>query len=126
VIIDLPYPPSVNHYYGRNRRGSVFIKPRGRIFRSDVIQIVSEMKVKAMQGRIKCHLLVQCPDKRERDLDNVGKAVLDAMQHAGVYLRDSQIDLLTFQRGGVIRGGKIIVNVSEIDAAANNQQLRDP
>jgi crossover junction endodeoxyribonuclease RusA len=38
------------------------------------------------------------PDRRRRDLDNIQKPVLDALQHAGVYEDDSQIDLLVTRR----------------------------
>ena len=32
------------------------------------------------------------PDARERDLDNLPKALFDALQYAGAYRKDSQID----------------------------------
>jgi crossover junction endodeoxyribonuclease RusA len=38
------------------------------------------------------------PDRRQRDLDNLQKPALDAMEHAGVYQDDSQIDLLLTRR----------------------------
>ncbi len=43
-------------------------------------------------------ILVYPPDRRARDLDNLGKALLDALTKAGVYGDDSQIDHLTFAR----------------------------
>jgi len=53
------------------------------------------------------------PDGRRRDLDNLQKALCDALQHAGVYADDSQIDRLDVQRGPVVPGGKVIVQVTE-------------
>lgn len=38
------------------------------------------------------------PDRRKRDLDNILKSLLDALQHAGIYSDDSQIDILKISR----------------------------
>lgn len=59
-------------------------------------------------------LLVCVPDKRKRDLDNVAKATLDALQHAGLYDDDSQIDELRIVRGNKVDGGLLFVNLEEI------------
>jgi crossover junction endodeoxyribonuclease RusA len=40
-------------------------------------------------------VLAYPPDHRRRDLDNLAKAILDALQHAGVYGNDCQVKLLT-------------------------------
>jgi len=53
------------------------------------------------------------PDKRKRDLDNILKALLDAMQ-GSLYEDDSQIDQLLIKRGDVIKGGKVRVTIEEI------------
>lgn len=112
--ITLPYPPSINHYYGRTKRGQVFIKPKGRKFRADSVAIILPMRLKVITGRVKCHILINCPDKRRRDVDNIAKPVLDAMQHAGAYKDDCQIDYLTIERGEVVKGGKIVVRITDL------------
>jgi crossover junction endodeoxyribonuclease RusA len=53
------------------------------------------------------------PDRRRRDLDNIQKPVLDALEHAGVYEDDSQIDLLVTCRREVVPGGRILVMVEK-------------
>jgi len=55
------------------------------------------------------------PDKRRRDLDNMLKAVLDALEHAKVYENDSQIDDLRITRLPPEKPGRIIVTVTEIN-----------
>ena len=58
---------------------------------------------------------VECfpPDKRRRDLDNLGKSLMDSLQHAKVYADDSQIDFLSFERFPELFG-KVIVHISEM------------
>jgi crossover junction endodeoxyribonuclease RusA len=56
-------------------------------------------------------------DRRRRDLDNVQKALLDALEHGGVYRDDAQIDLLVVERGPVTPGGKSLVRVEVITQA---------
>ena len=33
----LPYPPSINSYYGRTRTGQVYIKEKGRDYRKHLL-----------------------------------------------------------------------------------------
>lgn len=54
------------------------------------------------------------PDRRKRDLDNLTKALFDALTHAGAYLDDCQIDQFTMNRSEVIKGGKVNVFISVI------------
>jgi len=51
------------------------------------------------------------PDRRRRDLDNLQKALLDALAHGGAYHDDSQIARLTIQRRHVVPAGKVRVRV---------------
>jgi crossover junction endodeoxyribonuclease RusA len=54
------------------------------------------------------------PDKRRRDLDNLGKAACDAMAHVGLYRDDSQIDDWHVIRGEIVQGGELIVSMEPI------------
>ena len=44
------------------------------------------------------------------------KATLDALTHAGVWLDDSQIDLLSVERAQVVKGGELRVTISVREA----------
>lgn len=109
--IKLPYPPSLNTYY-RNWRGRTVISAQGLVFRN-LVAVATEGMPKTNE-RIRLTLLVCPPDRRRRDLDNVCKATLDALQHAGLYDDDSQIDELRIVRGDKVDGGLLFVNLEEI------------
>lgn len=96
---DLPYPPSVNDYWlpikGSHRKR---ICPAGIKFRKAVFAIFFCSQPQPIPGRVKLEFFVTPPDRRKRDLDNVGKALLDALQHGGLYADDVQVDDLRFVR----------------------------
>lgn len=67
-----------------------------------------------MNGRLAVRVTVCPPDNRRRDLDNVQKALLDALAKGGAYRDDSQIDRLVVERGPVTPGGKVLVVIEPI------------
>lgn len=117
VRFDLPFPPSVNHYW-RNFRGRTVISQKGRRFRDDVCALLAAgggngPRKPPCGGRIALAMEAFPPDRRRRDLDNLQKATLDALQHAGLYHDDSQVDLLIARRCAVEPPGRLNVNVHE-------------
>ena len=113
--IELPYPPSVNRYY-RHVGFRTLISREGRAYRSWVCSILRRADVRPMEGTLAVGLDLYPPDGRRRDCDNVQKALLDAMQHGGMYHDDSQVKkLLTIMRERVVPGGKVIVCILPLD-----------
>jgi len=111
-IIELPFPPSVNHYY---RRVGVrtLISREGRRYRTVVMARLAARRSPPLRGRLKASIVLYPPDRRHFDLDNRLKALLDALEHAGVYENDGQIDALEITRGPVMRGGGVVVSIEE-------------
>jgi crossover junction endodeoxyribonuclease RusA len=107
----LPYPPTVNNYF-TVARGRKILSKRGRQYRKDVLAAIGPRM--PLLTRLTVTVDLCPPDKRRRDLDNVTKAVFDALQHAGVYQDDSQIDFFSVQRGKLTWGGACYVSVKEI------------
>ena len=99
-----PYPPTSNHYWGQvgNRR---FVGKAGLLFRQNVKNIALKRTQLLYNARLKVKVYLYPPDRRKRDIDNNMKSLLDAMEHAGVYENDSQIDELHIVRSEVIKGG---------------------
>jgi len=111
--IELPYPPSVNHYY-RHVGYRTLISREGRAFRERVCAILALRGAARMDGPLAVVTDVYPPDNRRRDLDNAQKALLDAMQHGGAYEDDSQIVLLASRKRELAQGGKVAVRIETL------------
>jgi crossover junction endodeoxyribonuclease RusA len=117
VIIELPFPPSLNSYWRHiviKGRARTLISKRGREYKKDVTDIATGICEK-LTGRLRVFLYLYPPTKRVTDCDNYAKAVLDALTDSGVWGDDSQIDELTIRREEVTRGGKLVVRIEVIN-----------
>lgn len=123
-VFELPYPPSVNHYW-RRVGFRTLISRGGRRYRRDVVALLAAGRAAPLRGRLELVVDVFPPDRRRRDLDNLQKALCDALQHAGVYGDDSQIDRLEVRRGPVVPGGKVLVQVTERSCDEATDHSRD-
>ena len=111
----LPFPPSMNTYW-RNFRGRTVMSKAGRAFREQVIQYVIDNNIpKFGESKVKITLILRPRDKRKIDIDNRIKAVLDALEHAGVFDDDFHVDHIHMIRGAPIKGGLLHVTIEEID-----------
>ena len=111
--LELPYPPSINHYW-RRVGPRTLISREGRRFRERVLAILAAMHIQPLCGRLVVDVVVFPPDNRRRDIDNVFKALLDAMQHGGAYADDSQIVRLSIEKRRPVEGGKTIVRIEKL------------
>jgi crossover junction endodeoxyribonuclease RusA len=102
-VIVLPWPPSVNGYW-RSFRGRQIISREGRVYRETAVALVRAGQHLAI-GRAPCNVSIVAwmPDARRRDVDNLLKAPLDALAHAGLYDDDSQIQMLTVRKAAIDR-----------------------
>ena len=115
----LPWPPTVNTYWRHTKRGIHYVSKRGVQFRQDVAAAVG--KVKPLSERIAVRIVMCKPESgRWMDIDNGLKAILDALQHAGVYENDSQIDELSVRKGDPKDDGVVFVQVAVL---SNSLQL---
>jgi crossover junction endodeoxyribonuclease RusA len=111
--LELPWPPSINHYW-RRVGPRTLISREGRRFRERVLAILAAMGIQPLVGQLAVKVDAYPPDNRRRDIDNVFKALLDAMQHGGAYADDSQIVRLSIEKRKPIEGGKTIVRIEKI------------
>lgn len=115
LLLELPYPPSINHYW-RRVGAKTLISREGRQFRENVVAIMLPMRLKPMDGPLEITIDVYPPDLRRRDIDNVLKSLCDSLQYGGAYVDDSQIQRIDIARREVVKGGKVIVKVEAADA----------
>lgn len=114
LTIDLPFPPSSNTMY-RNFRGRMVLSPKGREFKAQVADIVAYGQYR-IEGRLSMFISIASPTKRKFDLDNRIKPIQDALQDAGVFDDDEQIDSLTIVRQEPVKGGRCTVVITKESA----------
>lgn len=116
ITIALPWPPTVNTYYRTISRGKLagrtLISERGRAYRKVVIDhLVAAACTGVGSAAVAVDIEARPPDRRRRDLDNLPKAVLDALTHGGVWEDDAQINDLRIWRSAQ-RTGEIIITIT--------------
>jgi len=93
----------------------VVISDKGLAYRRTICEIIAYSGSKTcLTGRLGMNIDAYPPDRRRRDLDNILKALLDSMEHAGVYKDDNQIDELSIIRRKVEKPGFVMVNIEEL------------
>ena len=115
IVLELPFPPSVNTYYRRGAHAT-YMSKAGREYKQTVAEYVSCNDFpKFGSKRLSVSMVVWPRDKRVFDIDNRIKSVLDSLQDAGLFDDDSQIDELCIYRGShIVPGGSIKVMIEEI------------
>ena len=69
------------------------------------------------EGSVAVSIAAYPPDKRKRDLDNLLKSTLDALERAGFFGDDHQVDDLRIRRHEVDEeaGGRLLVMIEETE-----------
>lgn len=102
--IELPWPPSINHYWRHTKNGH-YISNEGKAYRQLVQYSCLKYKNQfTKKNRLSIYVEAYPPDRRKRDIDNILKSLLDALQHAGIYEDDGQIDKLSINRNLLLKG----------------------
>ena len=115
VTLALPWPPSVNHYY-RHVGPRVLISKDGRRYREAVEAVARRAGCPRLEGPVAMKGRFHPPDKRRRDLDNVGgKALIDALQGAGLFTDDCQIKRISLEMLEPVENGLCIIELENID-----------
>ena len=110
-------PPSVNHYLKQRRGGGKTLTDASREFKRTAYQAIGRYAPsKPSEKRIAVEVTLYAADKRDSDIDNRNKLILDALEEAQFIKNDSQVDeILTKRRKEIIPGGRVDLIVCEID-----------
>jgi crossover junction endodeoxyribonuclease RusA len=121
--IELPFPPSVNHYW-RRVGAKTLISREGRAFREEVLKRCQGGQ--KLMGGLGVRIWAHPPDRRRRDLDNLLKAPLDALQHGGLFEDDYQVGEIHLHRAECVKDGKLVVELwpQEGPSACDTEDLR--
>ena len=139
INLTLPYPPSVNHYWGekailskklskRGKRKLMVIKylsRRARDFRETVCEIVWEQfsgQPPRLRQRVQATVLdydgqhTEAPllHGKAQDIDACLKPLLDALEHAKVFINDEQVDALLVLKKRRAAVGRVEVKIETI------------
>lgn len=98
----LPFPPSLNHYWRKDRNG-MHISDEGRRYvalaqqlallngRGDTEFYLRVHREAEPKQRLKVRAVFFCPDNKKRDLDNMFKVIFDCLTKVKVWSDDSQV-----------------------------------
>ncbi len=94
----------------------MLLSAKGRRYKKDAAVALMQQKApKGLTDRLEVNIEAHPPDNRKRDLDNLLKPLLDAIEGYGLFVNDSQIDILRIRRREVRSQGEVRVQISEID-----------
>ena len=113
--IELTWPPSNNVYYRKTPKG-MRISDKGKSYRKYVwAKAMEEGWEKFGLSRIRMVIHAHEPDDhRDRDLDNILKAVFDSLEKAGIYRNDKQIDDLHVKRAQRSSPGRLEIELTAL------------
>ena len=116
--LGLPYPPSVNHYWRSVRcrtKYRVILSREAWAYRDKVqASVPLRYEDRCPHGPLGLVVTIYPPDRRKRDIDNVHKAILDALQYIHAITDDSQMEDLHVIKDTVERGGRAVVEITQI------------
>lgn len=114
MTLTLPFPPSVNTYWRRVGSCTV-LSVKAREYRGAAIAACALQRApKLGAARVSVEIVLHAPDRRQYDLDNRSKGLLDALVHAGVLNDDSQVDDLRLVRGQTGKPGRAVVTIEAL------------
>lgn len=117
---ELPWPPSVNHYY-RHVGPRVLISRDGRKYRETIVSLLGDQKIEPFEDAVDLAVDAYPPDNRRRDLDNLLKCLLDSFTFGGLYRDDSQIKKITItKREPMPPDGMMYIRIKEYDETAEH------
>lgn len=121
LVLNLPMPPSVDNYFRpvptKTGKARFVLGKEGRAYRRTINALVTCAMVHLfgrfeppLGGRLELRVIVHFPTAAG-DINNRSKALEDALQFAGVYTNDSQLDKVIYERGEKRKPGCVEVSI---------------
>ena len=133
LAFHLPWPPSVNGYWramvlkgkgGKPGRVANILSAQGREYKKTAAGALLQQGLPCLRisGRVAVKITAFPPDRRARDLDNILKPLLDALQASEVILDDSQVDDLRVLRGTITKPGSVFIELFQLPSDELTEQ----
>jgi Holliday junction resolvase RusA-like endonuclease len=98
IQIDLPWPPSQNSIW-RGSGSRVYRSQKYMTWIKEAAWLIKLAKLKKIEGQFSATILLNPPDKRQSDIDNRVKVLLDSAQKNGLIDNDFLCRLLIVSYG---------------------------
>lgn len=107
----LPYPPSANRLWRYVDARAIKSAPYRAWLKEAALTIMAQ-RPKAIQGRFRLTAVVDAPDRRRRDVDNLAKPVIDSVAEARLIENDSLAKSIHFEWSDeIVPGGRVTVTL---------------
>lgn len=95
--ISLPWPPSVNNYWKRTRKG-IRVSDKGMEYKITIDSLIEKFNLRmSIDEPIDVVMWYFPPDKRIRDIDNYSKGLFDSLSEAEFWTDDKIIKRMTVE-----------------------------
>ena len=114
VVYTIPWPPSTNSLW-RAFRGRNILSKEARIWFASGLESLTAQKARPILGRVEIVVVLHPPSKRQYDIDNRLKAVLDLLVKAGVIEDDGNrvLKKITVMEGNGSPGATVSISKHE-------------
>lgn len=117
-ILNLPYPPSINNYYGITCNGNIphkYIKPTGKTYKKEVLDYITTNNLDIQANiPVKVAIIISPPDRRKRDIDNILKCLFDSLTEANFWQDDSIVKELHISYSKVEKQGSVLLHIQPL------------
>ena len=114
IHLILPYPPSVNTYWGFHGHRRFLTKQAVKFKQLVANTFLSSGQQGLGDARLSIIIRLSPPDRRKRDIDNVIKGLLDALCQAGIFVDDEQFDEVHIHRASIKKGGECEICIAKL------------
>jgi len=117
-LLHLPFPPSINDYYGMRCNGRAphkYIKEAGKLYRVAILEII-QAKDLELRANIPLEVTITWtpPDKRVHDIDGPLKCLFDSLTEASFWQDDSYVRKLHIDYAYPSKHGSVLVYVEAL------------
>ena len=109
AVLMLPWPPSVNSIIMCVRSRRIKSKTHKTYLDEARFQLAQQEPLPHFDKPVNVELRLGPPDRRKRDIDNHGKAALDALCDMNVLADDSLVHKLTLEWNPEVQGCMVLI-----------------